>query len=234
MNRRQVRDLLLLMLTAVAGCVDAISFLGLGQVFTANMTGNVVLLGLAAGRGATTQALRAGVALAGFALGALVGARLAGGGAPRRDPGPSLWPARVTLSLGVELLLLASFATGWRLTADQPGVLAPYALTALLSVAMGLQSAAARRLGVTGVATTYVTGTLTALMAGLAGAGRARGSWARRAAVLAAVLAALGFGAAAGGALLHWQPQAAPMVPVALLVAVIAIAAISFLPTGKR
>jgi len=40
----------LLALTGVTGLVDAISFLGLGSIFTANMTGNVVLLGFAIGR----------------------------------------------------------------------------------------------------------------------------------------------------------------------------------------
>ena len=35
-------------LTVVSGFVDAVSFLGLGHVFTANMTGNVVLIGFAA------------------------------------------------------------------------------------------------------------------------------------------------------------------------------------------
>ncbi len=38
----------LLLLTVVTGIVDAVSYLGLGHVFTANMTGNVVLLGFAA------------------------------------------------------------------------------------------------------------------------------------------------------------------------------------------
>src|SRR5215470_8216887 len=44
------RDGVLLALTFAAGCVDALSYLGLSHVFTANMTGNAVLLGLAIGR----------------------------------------------------------------------------------------------------------------------------------------------------------------------------------------
>jgi len=39
---------LLLVLTAVTGLVDAISYLQLGHVFVANMTGNVIFLGFAA------------------------------------------------------------------------------------------------------------------------------------------------------------------------------------------
>jgi len=41
----------LLGLTAVTGIVDAVSFLGLGHIFTANMTGNIVFLGFAIGGG---------------------------------------------------------------------------------------------------------------------------------------------------------------------------------------
>ena len=37
----------LLGMTAVTGLVDAVSFLSLGHVFTANMTGNIVLLAFA-------------------------------------------------------------------------------------------------------------------------------------------------------------------------------------------
>ena len=43
------RDAMLTSLSLAAGCVDAVGYLGLGQVFVANMTGNTVLLGLAIG-----------------------------------------------------------------------------------------------------------------------------------------------------------------------------------------
>ena len=38
---------ILLAMTVVTGIVDAVSFLAMGHVFTANMTGNTVLLGFA-------------------------------------------------------------------------------------------------------------------------------------------------------------------------------------------
>ena len=41
-----IRDLLLKALTVSSGAIDAISFLALGKVFTAFMTGNIVFLGL--------------------------------------------------------------------------------------------------------------------------------------------------------------------------------------------
>ena len=56
---RHRRDLMLLALTWAAGSVDAISFLALGRVFTANMTGNTVLLGLHLAQEQGAGALRA-------------------------------------------------------------------------------------------------------------------------------------------------------------------------------
>jgi len=68
--------LALIGLTVVAGLVDAVSYLGLGHVFVANMTGNVVFLGFVAGGAADISAALSLVALAAFALGALAGGRL--------------------------------------------------------------------------------------------------------------------------------------------------------------
>ncbi len=75
----QLRDRLLLALTFVAGWVDAVAYLGLGRVFTANMTGNLVLLGINAGQDQLPATIRSSVALACFALGALVGGVLTRG-----------------------------------------------------------------------------------------------------------------------------------------------------------
>ena len=63
------RDSLVLLLAWAAGSVDAIGFLGLGHVFTANMTGNTVLLGLSLGEGRSLAALANVTALSGFILG---------------------------------------------------------------------------------------------------------------------------------------------------------------------
>src|SRR5215212_11643581 len=73
-----VRDAMLIMLSLAAGCVDAVGYLGLGQIFVANMTGNTVLLGLALGQAKGQAALRAVVALAGFIVGVGVGAVIVG------------------------------------------------------------------------------------------------------------------------------------------------------------
>ncbi len=67
----------LLTLTAVTGLVDAVSYLRLGRVFVANMTGNVVFLGFSADPHAGLSAAASVIAIAGFVLGALAGGRSA-------------------------------------------------------------------------------------------------------------------------------------------------------------
>src|SRR2546429_4373500 len=79
---------LLLGLTVVTGLVDAVSYLALGHVFTANMTGNVVFLGFAAAGGKGLSAPRSGTAVVAFLLGAVIGGGKGGGpgGGPPRPP----------------------------------------------------------------------------------------------------------------------------------------------------
>jgi uncharacterized membrane protein YoaK (UPF0700 family) len=150
------------LLTWTAGCSDAISYLGLGHVFTANMTGNTVLLGLDIEQGAELAVLRSAVALGGFCLGAYAGAFLV-----ERDQEGTPWTPRVTIAIAIEAVLLAVFAVIWLLTgANPPAGVVVNALIALSALSMGLQSALVRSLGVAGIATTYITGTLTNLMAG--------------------------------------------------------------------
>ena len=57
--------------------MDALSYLALGRVFTANMTGNTVLLGVALVQGEADAAGRAGLALGGFLAGGAIGAWIA-------------------------------------------------------------------------------------------------------------------------------------------------------------
>src|SRR3712207_9429394 len=100
-----VRDTMLVMLSLAAGCVDAVGYLGLGQIFVANMTGNTVLLGLAAGQAKGQAALRAMVALAGFVVGVAAGAAVVGPGRERFARPPT-----VTAALALELVVLVAFA----------------------------------------------------------------------------------------------------------------------------
>src|SRR5215467_6235892 len=94
--RRHERDLLLLALTWAAGNVDAIGYLGLGRVFTANMTGNTVLLGLHLGQAQGAAAVRALLALVGFGVGLAVGALLV-----ERIRSAAPWPPAVTWALAL-------------------------------------------------------------------------------------------------------------------------------------
>ena len=155
------RDFMVLMLTWAAGSVDAISYLGLDRVFTANMTGNTVLLGLALGQGRGFAALRSLIALGGFGLGVGIGAMVVDRGPKQGD-----WPRGVTGAIFIEGIILGLFTITWHFPGTVRGGGLVYALIALSAIAMGIQSAAIRHLNVPGVATTYITGTLTSVVAG--------------------------------------------------------------------
>jgi uncharacterized membrane protein YoaK (UPF0700 family) len=123
-------------------------------LFTANMTGNTILLGLSIGREAWADALHNVVALAAFVSGAGAGTIITRG------------VRRISHGLGLEAVVLGAAMGAWELFGAPRGRIgAPpvYWLIALLSAAMGIQSAAVRRVGEQRVATTYVTGTLTTL-----------------------------------------------------------------------
>jgi uncharacterized membrane protein YoaK (UPF0700 family) len=156
-----VRDVLVLLLACVAGAVDALGYMGLGQVLTANMTGNTVLLGLALGQAETRAAVRSSIALVGFLVGASLGASMTS----RGQPGSMGSPA-VMVTLGIEWCLLAALGIGWYLSRDLDQNQAMQAALVMLSaLAMGLQSAVGRHLNIPGIATTYITGTLVSLSA---------------------------------------------------------------------
>src|SRR4051795_9778115 len=92
---------LLVSLTVVTGLVDAFSYLMLGHVFVANMTGNVVFLGFAlAGVGEISIAASL-VAVMAFALGATVGGRFAAGRAVHRG---HLLAVATSVQVGVVLV----------------------------------------------------------------------------------------------------------------------------------
>jgi uncharacterized membrane protein YoaK (UPF0700 family) len=157
-----VRGALLILLAATSGYVDALSYLGFGHVFTSNMTGNTVLLGLALGQGRVLDASRSAVALAGFLAGVAVGALVVDRGERR-----AIWPSTVTAGFAVEALILVALAIGGAVAGAAPNDALLYALIALSAIAMGIQSVAVRALGVSGVTTTYITGTWTTLISSL-------------------------------------------------------------------
>ncbi|MFH8775773.1 YoaK family protein [Streptomyces sp. NPDC017958] len=157
---------LMLTLTVVTGLVDAVSYLALGHVFVANMTGNVVFLGFALADAANLSALASVVALAVFLLGALAGGRLGTRFAAHR--GHLLRTATAAQTVLVAVTVAVTAVTGGRVTT---GV--QYTLIVCLGLGMGLQNAVARRLGVPDLTTTVLTLTLTGLAADSTPAGGA-------------------------------------------------------------
>jgi uncharacterized membrane protein YoaK (UPF0700 family) len=201
-----LRDLLLILLTFGAGAVDAISFLGLGRVFTGNMTGNIVLLGLAAGKAAGSEVTRSAVSLVAFSAAVFVV-----WWASRRLREDRL-PVEVVAAFALEALAQAGLLAGWVLSSARPGGALEAVLVGLSAVAMGLQSAAVTRLGVRGISTTYVTGTLTGLISEVVTLSGSRRDWLRRGLVLVALLA----GAACAAVLLVHARRFAPLLPLAV------------------
>lgn len=160
---------LLLTLTLVTGLVDATSYLMLGHVFVANMTGNVVFLGFALAGASGLSGSASLLALAAFLLGALAGGRLGARHSEHRGR------ALRTANLAQAALLAAALVLAV-LSPAAPARVARYGLIAALALAMGVQNAAAQRLAVPDLTTTVLTRTLTGLASevGLGGAGRSQ------------------------------------------------------------
>lgn len=160
MSPASLRDALVVALAVTSGATDAIGFLALGSAFTSVMTGNMVLFGIAvAHRDLTALGLTA-TAIASFVTGAAVGARVAGTAAE----GDSYWPRAVTRALAVEVAAFLVFAGFWWTLGGAPAPSVQLPLLALNAAALGLQSSAIQRFGVSGLSTTYLTGTLTSVV----------------------------------------------------------------------
>jgi len=175
----------LLLLTLTTGLVDAASYLGIGHVFSANMTGNIVLLGFGIARAGGLPVVAPLVSLGAFLIGAGTGGRLAAGiGARRRR---HLLVASVA-ETGV-VLLAAVLAAAIHVRA---GTFSGDLIIGLLAFGMGIRNATVRTLAVPDLTTTVLTLTLTGLAAEspLFG-GSGRGSARRGAAVVAMLAGAL-------------------------------------------
>ena len=209
----RTRAHLVVVLAVTSGATDAIGFLALGSAFTSVMTGNMVLLGVGTAARDSTLVISCVVAILSFVLGAAIGARVAG--VPSR--GDSMWPRAVTVALYVELVLFAAFATLWWSLGSDPGADWLYALLGLNAAALGMQSSAIQRFGVSGLSTTYLTGTLTTVVAKLIGGHRLRAV-----AHSLTILLGLIVGAALGTLLVEMLPVAVPAIQLVTLAAVLA------------
>ncbi len=157
---RHPLTVLLLTLTFSTGLVDAVSYLGLGKVFSANMTGNVVLLGFGIAGGYGLPIVAPIVSLVAFVVGAALGGRLADALAHRHRV-----HLGATLGAEVALLVVATLVTA--LATVQPDAASGDTVIGLLALAMGVRNATVRRLAVPDLTTTVLTLTLTGLAADL-------------------------------------------------------------------
>jgi uncharacterized membrane protein YoaK (UPF0700 family) len=176
---------LLLGLTAVTGIVDAISLLSLGRVFVANMTGNIVFIGLAVAHAPGFSLASSLFALVGFLVGAIIGGRLITTYGLDRG---KLFAASCIFEF---VFILAALVIG--LSVSQPTIGAGrYSLSILLAVMMGIQNATVRKLAVPDLTTTVLTMTLTGIAADIRQSGWRSPQLVRRlVAVLAMLLGAL-------------------------------------------
>lgn len=211
-GRQSVRDLLLVALTVASGAVDAISYFGLGKIFSAFMTGNLVFLGFGIAEIEGPDVVPVIVALSMFTAGAYLGLRFT----TLRSNESGLWPPAVTVLLVLVAIAEAGFLVVWLSTAGLPSTEVANVLIALFSLAMGIQTAAVRSLGVQGVFTTAGTFTLVAFAGTFAGS-RSRSEMPR----LVGVLLGLVAGAVAGGLLFLHARSYAPALPLVITVLVV-------------
>lgn len=228
----RTRDVFLLLLAAAAGGMDALSLLGLGNVFTSALSGNTILLGIALVQGHLGESILCSMVFLGFVPGAVLGAFLL-----RSVPQDSQWNSRVTLSLVIESIIILAFVLGLAWTGDAQSTMALVPLVILSAFSMGLQYMTMIRLNVKGVTTTFVTSTIVNLACRLAVPDRSvsvsstqegeerrteRSRWSDRTnRFLASVWAAYFIGALASAALTSWSRVAAALLPLVLICAIV-------------
>ena len=187
----------LLGMTVVTGLVDAVSFLSLGRVFTANMTGNIVLLAFATAHVPGLSVARSLTALSAFLVGAILGGRVMA----RSSADSQIRFAAQAFLLEVAFLFAASLCcTGYRGDLLEHSF-QPFALIALTALAMGTRNAAVRKLAIPDLTTTVLTLTITGIGADSSLANGTNPRQARRVASVAAMF----LGAALGAVVIRYS-----------------------------
>jgi uncharacterized membrane protein YoaK (UPF0700 family) len=205
LSLRHPLTLALLVLTFTTGIVDAVSYLGLGHVFSANMTGNIVLLGFGIAGTGGLPVVAPLVSLGAFLLGAGAGGVLAARTAGRHR-------VHVSSALAIEVTMTTAAVIVAAVVNVHARAVSGDAIIALLALGMGVRNATVRRIAVPDLTTTVLTLTLTGLAADspLFG-GTGKGSVRRSAAVLTMLVGAL------SGALLLKTSLVLPLVAAAAL-----------------
>jgi len=207
----KIAPYVLLGMTAVTGLVDAVSFLSLGSVFTANMTGNILILAFATARVPGLSVARSLTALVAFFMGAIVGGRITA----RANTDSRIRFAAQAFLLEVVFLSAASFCSiGYRSGLLEHS-LQPLVLIAFTGLAMGTRNAAVRKLAIPDLTTTVLTLTVTGIAAD---SSFAKGDNPRLARRVGSVLAIF-FGAAVGAVLIRYSISAALALATVLSVA---------------
>src|SRR3989454_8368309 len=166
---------LLYFFTAVTGLVDAVSYIGLGHVFTANMTGNVVFLGFALAGTPGLSVPRFLAALAAFSFGALIGGHIA---ASLEPISRHRW---TTAAFGTEaILLVGATLASVSYQSSSADATRLHTVIVLTAAAMGVRNATVRKIGLPDLTTTVLTLTITGLAADSSLAGGANPRWQRR------------------------------------------------------
>lgn len=208
-RREQLHAMLMLALTFSTGIIDAVGYLGLDRVFTGNMTGNVVILGMAVAGADDLPIVGPTIALFCFMLGAALGGRYLRTAAPG-------WAQRHTVAFalvgGLLVVTAGVLATG---VEHRVHALA-LTVTGLMAASMGLQAAAARKLGIKDLTTVVVTSVITGLSADSRLGGGHQQPWLRRAGAIVLIAG----GAAVGALLLRWHLALGPL--LAGLIALVA------------
>lgn len=214
---------LMLALTFSTGIIDAVGYLGLDRVFTGNMTGNVVILGMGLAGADDLPVLGPAIALAAFMVGAALGGRVLRGS---RDG----WTGKHTALFGAVAGVLVLGAITVMVVNVEEGTLLAYSATAALGLAMGCQAATARHIAVKDVTTVVVTSTITGL-ASDSTLGKGGGQpWRRR----AGAVVLIGAGAGAGALLLNLHLGAGMLLSALITVAVLALGHITRPGRGPR
>ncbi len=186
----------LVALTFSTGLIDALSFLAIGHVFTANMTGNVVFLAFAVGGAQGLSAARSAASLLAFMTGAVCGGLF-----NVRHSG-STQARLLKHASAIEAALLLIATTFVVITGSNHEITpnAGYGLIFLTAVAMGFRNALVRKLAVADVTTTVLTLTVTGFASDSSLAGGTNPRWKRRLASIVTMFA----GAATGAMLLRY------------------------------
>lgn len=159
LDRERKGGLIAQFLGFVAGFVDAVGFIVLMHMFTANMSGNTIVLGINLAKHNWAMVIHRGFPIPVFFLGGFLGS-LAIEISARRGFRYVFSSLFFTESIFIGLFLLFGsvyfIETPWPLNASWY----IYALAALPSLAMGVQTAALHRVGSLSLRTTFITGML--------------------------------------------------------------------------